>query len=271
MSLTRRAFAAELLAAPALKSQTKAPAESRTQKGQRVIQDVISALGGQNFLSMRNRVEHGRAYTFYRENITGLSIATIYTEYIGEPEPGKLGIRERQAFGKKEDSAVLFLDGQGFDITFRGARPLPDKQIERYYLSTFHNIFYILRQRLKEPNLVFEYSRLEVVENQTVDKVEFYDQNNENITLWINVHTHLPIRQRWYRRDELNGDKFEEVTHFSKYRMVGEGVTWPMSLQRERDTEKIAEIYDESVQINADLKSDLFTLPSGMPILPKQF
>jgi hypothetical protein len=270
MIVTRRAFAAGLLAAPLLHGQTKAPVETRAQKGQRAIQQVIAALGGQNFLTMRNRVEHGRAYTFYREQLTGLSVATIYTEYTGEPEPGKLGLRERQAFGKKEDSAVLFLDGQAFDVTFRGARPLKDEQLERYFLSTWHNIFYVLRQRLREPGLIFEYTGQGVVENQTVDIIDLFDQNNENITIWVNANTHLPVRQRWYRRDEATRDKFEEITRFTKYREAGGGITWPMGLQRERDTEKIAEIYDERVSINAPLKPDLFTLPSGIPLLPKQ-
>jgi hypothetical protein len=86
----------------------------------------------------------------------------------------------------------------------------------------------------------------------------------------VNANTHLPVRQRWYRRDEATRDKFEEITRFTKYREAGGGITWPMGLQRERDTEKIAEIYDERVSINAPLKPDLFTLPSGIPLLPKQ-
>jgi hypothetical protein len=255
------------LAAGVAVAQTVPSPDARIRKGKLAIDEVIAALGGQNFLTMRNRVERGRAYSFYREQVTGLSIATIYTEYAGDPEPGKLGLRERQAFGKKEDSAILFLDGQGFDVTFRGARPLPEKQLERYFLSTRHNIFYVLRQRLKEPGLFFEYVGLDVIENQTVNIIDVIDDNNEKITVWVNANTHLPVRQRWYRRDEANGDKFEEVTRFTKYHQSG-GVTWPMSLQRERDTEKIAEIYDEHVTINADLKAGLFTLPSGIPILP---
>jgi hypothetical protein len=164
----------------------------------------------------------------------------------------------------------LFLDGQAYEVTFRGARPLPDEQLERYYLSTWHNFFYILRQRLKEPNLVFEHTGQDVVENQSVDILDIFDQNNEKVTVWISSTTRLPVKQRWYRRDEKAGDRFEEVTRFTKYRNAGSGVMWPMDLQRERDTEKLAEIYDEEVKINPPLKSDLFTLPSGLKILRKE-
>src|SRR5258706_2745248 len=96
---------------------TLASAQSTAEKrGKAVIDDAIKALGGEKFLSMKDRVESGRAYSFYREELSGLSIAKIYTRYLtvalgktGE----ELGSRERQAFGKNEESAVLFLETGG--------------------------------------------------------------------------------------------------------------------------------------------------------------
>ena len=43
---------------------------------------------------------------------------------------------------------------------------------------------------------------------------------------------------------------------------------WPFSIRRARNGEKIYEIYAESVQINRNLKDDLFTLPAKLKILP---
>src|SRR5215831_19843921 len=125
-------------------------AETNLERGRRLVDQAVAALGGANFLQMQDRVESGRAYSFYREQLNGLSVAKIYTRYLirpEPPEPGFLGVRERQAFGKKEDSAVLFAEGQGYDVTFRGARPLSDEVRNRYRESTLRNIFYILRQR----------------------------------------------------------------------------------------------------------------------------
>jgi len=262
--MTRRTFTAALGAIP-LRA-----AESRAVRGKRVLDQTIAALGGENFLRMRDRKETGRAYTFYREQLTGLSIARIYTRYTDNPEPGKLGLAERQTYGKKQDSAVLFLDGQGFDVTFRGARPLSDALLERYFITTRHNFFYILRQRLKEPNLTFELTGSEVVENQPVDILDIFDAENENVTVYINSSTRLPLRQRFYRRDPLSRDRIEEITRFSKYRPAGKGVMWPLDLQREKDTEKVTEIYDEKVEVDIGLPDELFKLPSDMQILHKE-
>jgi hypothetical protein len=106
------------------------------------------------------RVESGRAHSFFREELSGLSRAAIYTRCLTHPAPpisGGLYVRERRSFGKDEDhDAVLFTDGNGCQITFRGARPLPQETVDRHQESTLHKVFYILRQRLPEPGLIFE-------------------------------------------------------------------------------------------------------------------
>ncbi len=264
--MTRRDFgAAALIAAFPARA-----AETRAVRGKRLLDESVSALGGNAFTTMRDRKEIGRAYTFYRERLSGLSLSRIYTRYTDHPEPGKLGLMERQTYGKKEESAVLFLDGQGFEVTFRGARPLPDQTLERYYLSTRHSYFYILRQRLNEPGLIFEHAGNEIVENQPVEILDIFDDQNDNVRVYLNSSTKLPVQQRWYRRDPVNRDRIEELTRFSKFKKASGGVMWPMNLQRERDTEKIAEIYDDAVEVNGGLSDDLFRLPNGLELLKKQ-
>lgn len=253
--MTRRVFLSALLA------------ETRAEKGKKTLDQVINALGGPNLLNMQNRVETGRAVTVYRNQLTGLSHAKIYTEYL-RTAPGKLGVHERQFFGPKQESSVLFLDGKGWDISYRGARALDAETLERYRLSMRHSFFYILRQRLKEPGLEVELTGHEVVENQSSDVLDIYDANNENVTVWVNSFTHLPVRQRWYRREKDTGYRYEEVTHYTKYRQSG-GINWPMDLQRERDGDRVAEIYNEEIKFNQSLKEDIFVLPPDIKVLSK--
>jgi len=239
-------------------------------KGKNIIDAVVAALGGQNFLTMHDRVESGRAYSFYREQLSGLSLATIYTRYLERPAPGKLAVRERQAFGKDQDSAVLFNEDGAWEITFRGARPLADERVARYRESTMRNIFYILRVRLNEPGLAFDARGTDIMANQPVEIVDVTDSENRAITLYVNRTTRLPVRQVYYSRDLKTRDRDEEVTHFSKYRDVGNGVMWPFAIERERNGEKIFQIFSDSVTINRDVSDELFTLPSNLKILKKQ-
>lgn len=252
---------------------TAARAETNEQRGKRVVDQALAALGGQHFLDMQDRVESGRAYVFYREELTGLSLAKIYTRYLVRPEPPVpdfLGVREREAFGKKEDDVVLFTQDNGYEITYRGARPLADKRVAQFKNSTLKNIFYILRMRLGEPGLIFESRGSDFYENRPVEIVDITDANNETVTVYFDKFSKLPTRQSFFRRDPVTKDRIEEVTLFAKYRDVGGGVMWPFSIRRERNGEKIFEIYSDSVEINQDLKDDLFTLPANMKILKKQ-
>ncbi len=254
-----------------------ARAQSTQERGKRVVMDALAALGGDRFLAMQDRVETGRAYSFYREEVSGLSQATIYTQYLpaGDGGPDALRLRERQSFGKmdndkwKETSAVLFTKGQGYEITYRGARPLPDDSLERYKSTTFHNVFYILRERLNEPGMTFDGKGLDVWMNQPVQIVDFVDSTNDVVTVYFHDSTKLPVRQVYYRRDPKTKEKIEEVTEYGRYREVGDGITWPFTVTRTRDGDRIFQMFSETVQVNQKLSASLFILPTGMKILKK--
>lgn len=263
--MTRRDFSLLLPAAPAW-------AQNRQQKAKQVIDAAVKALGGPAFMNMKDRIEAGRVYSFYRERLSGAAHARIYTRYLTRPEPPNIeffGQRERQSFGKdnKEDYAVLFTETEGWQVSFRGARPLGKEAEERYRDSARRNIFYILRQRLGEPGMLMEHLGADVVENTPVDIVLITDSENRAVKAFFHSSTGLPVRQEYVRRDEKTRDRFEELSRFAKYRDVG-GVQWPYQIQRERDGEKIFEIFAESVVINRDLKDDLFTLDMKTKVLP---
>jgi hypothetical protein len=270
MKILIAAIAAGVCFAQASFAQTAAE-----KRGKEVIDQAIQALGGEKFLRMEDRVETGRAYSFYRDELTGLSIAKIYTRYItlAPSETGeKIGQRERQAFGKAEDTAVLFNDSGGWEINWKGAKELPKDRMERYHDTTLRNVLYIFRQRLREPGMIFELRGSEVFENQPVDLVDITDSQNRVITVYFHKSTHLPIRQVYGHVNREDKQRDEEVTMFARYRDIG-GVQWPMQMRRERNGEKIYEIFADSAAVNQNLTDDLFALPTGdlkAPLKPKK-
>lgn len=261
--MTRRTFALSLAAG------TLWAAETAKDRGKLVIDKTIDALGGEAFRSMRTRTEIGRAYSFYRDKISGLSIARIYTKYL-EPD-GKTPIYElqKQVLGKKQEDTVLYTTNEAYDVTYRGAKPLPDDQVKKFRDSALHNIFYILRERLSEPGIEFESAGIDVVENQPVNIVDVYDSENRNIRVWINSDTFLPARQRYYSWDPLINDRHEEVAHFTKYRMVGGGIMWPYETQRDEDGEKASQLLLEQVTVNDPMADSMFELPNGIKMLKR--
>ena len=119
--------------------------DTKQEQGKKVVDDALAALGGDKFLAVKDRIEAGRASSFYREQLTGLARAKIYTRYVDNAPPGKLAQAERQTFGKDEDYLVLFLPDNAYQITFRGAKPLASDRFYRYLETARRNIFYILR------------------------------------------------------------------------------------------------------------------------------
>jgi hypothetical protein len=243
-------------------------AENMQERGKRVVNECLDALGGQRFLDMRNHEVEGRAYSFYREKLSGLSLAKIYTRYSSgvTDTAHELAVRERENFGKKEDYGVLFQEKAAYDITFRGARPLADDRFERYKDTTLHDIFYILRIRMHEP-LIFESRGADVLLNAPVEIVDITDADNRVTTVYFHQITKLPVRQVFSRRNPVTKDNDEEITVFSKYRDV-DGVQWPFAIERERNGEKIFELYADSAKVdNPKVQDNLFELPADIKLL----
>jgi len=236
------------------------------QRGKRVVDECVEALGGPKFLAVDNVVLTGRAYSFYRDQVTGLSIARIARHWLNNVHDASktLAVVEREDFGKKLDYGVLFQQDEAYDITFRGARPLPDERFSRYRFSTTYDIFYILRERLHEPGMIFESRGADVWDNVPVEIVDITDKDNQTVTVYFHQTTKLPVRQVLSVLDPKTGERNEEVTLYTKYREV-DGVQWPMTVQRNRNGEKSYEMFADTLEINVpEKKLPSFELPSGI-------
>jgi hypothetical protein len=242
-------------------------AETPRERGKRVVNEALAALGGKAYLTMEDRVETGRAYSFFRDELQGLDRATIYTRYI-TPANGKPGMRERQNFGKDQSNGYLFNEEGAWEITFRGARLVEPKRAANWKDSTLRNIFYIVRQRLNEPGMDFYSQGSDRYENLPVEIVDITDASGSTVTVTFSSSSKLPVRQVFKRRNPEYKDFDTEETLFAKYRDVGGGVMWPFSIRRFRNGEKIFEMYSDSVQINKNVLDDVFTLSAKMKILP---
>jgi hypothetical protein len=248
-------------------AQFATAAETARERGKRVVHEALEALGGKAYLAMEDRVESGRAYSFWNAQISGLTIAHIYTRYLA-PEPGKVSMRERQNFSKDQSYGALFNEQGGWEITFRGAREFLPARVAQWRDTTQRNVFYILRERLNEPGLELYSQGADRFENQPVEIVDITDSNGITVTVYFSQLTKLPLRQVFRRRNPEDKMFDTEETSFARYRDVGGGVKWPHDIRRTRNGEKIFELYSESTKINQGLKDDLFTLPAKLQILP---
>ena len=249
-----------------LQAQTgKAP----PNKAKDLIDQTVKALGGDRFLNMHTRRTNARIYGFFHDQMSGYYIANIYTQYLDDKSLKGLQIKERQVLGKHQDYSYLYLNDQGFDITFRGARPLEDERWDRYARTTSNDILYWLRYRYDEPGMQYDYIGNQVLITNHVEVVDITDANDNTVRVYLDYNTKLPVRQSFKWLDPQTKEHNDEVTDFDKWRDAGDGVMWPFTIERERNGYKIFQIFANKVEINGELPANIFDLPKGAQILKK--
>ena len=271
-----RAFATGAVAAAAglallfFATPENLPAQTRQEKARQLLDKSLEAVGGEAFLKIRTLKQTGRAYSFYRTNLRGLAVITIFNEYgplEEKDDPDWLPVSRREVYTQKGDYYTLFQNGKGWEITYLGARPLPEDMLQRYRISTRRDIFHILRYRLDEPGMYFYYSGTEIVANVPTHAVEITDSENEKVTVYLRMSDNLPVQQVYLRRDPKTRIPYEEKSVYSKYRKVGP-VTIPWNVQHIRDEERIFELFGRTAEVNGKVPGDTFRLKRGAKILP---
>ena len=244
-------------------------AQTRQERAKHLLDQCLEAIGGDAFLTVRNMVQKGRAYSFRRQNLRGLAVMSIFTRF--EPmresdDPNWLPVSRREVYTEKGDYYVLFQNGKGWEVTFRGARPLPEESLRRYRESTRRDIFYILRYRFNEPGMYFYYAGTEIIDNVPTHAIEIVDGRGEAVTVYLRMSDNLPVQQVYIRRDPKTRIPYEEKSIFSKYRKVGQ-VALPWNVQRRRDDSKIFELFGQTAEIGR-APAEMFALKRKLTILP---
>lgn len=234
-----------------------APSPSR-ERASRILDDATAALGGEKFLSAKGLVSAGWIGSRQGE-VSRLQRGKIYTLFTGD------AAHQRYAYNKDESHVVLFNENGGYELTFRGARPLDAGLVARFREDSRNNILNVLHQRRSEPGLVAEYRGSTVCERQSGELVEIVsaDEKDPIVSVCFSSVTKLPVRQSYYRRHPLTRDRIEEVTVYARYFDAGDGVVWPRHISRTSDGIQVSEVFLESVQTNQNLSAELFALPDG--------
>ena len=246
-----------------------AAAQSRQEKARQLLDKALTALGGQSFLNIRTLKKTGRAYSFYRHNLRGLAVMTVFDEFGapgGEDDLDWLPVNRREVYTEKGDYYTLFRNGRGWEVTYLGARPLPEDTLLRYRISARRDIFYILRYRLDDPDMYFYYTGTEIIDNVPTHAVDITDDQNETVTVYLRMSDTLPVQQIYTRRDPKTRIPYEEKSIFSKYREVG-WVKLPWNIQKQRDGNKIFEFFGRTAEVNGKIAPGTFEISKKLRIL----
>ena len=109
-----------------------------------------------------------------------------------------------------------------------------------------------MREWLKDPKTVLFYDGQMVADQQMVDVVTILNKDNDQLSIGIDIHTHLPVNKRFSWRD-ADKYKVEDETIYGNYRKV-QGIETPYTITSKRDGEIISQMFLNHIEYNTALR-----------------
>jgi hypothetical protein len=250
-----RVFALLFLCVTALPAQQAAPpnnlAQSNQQKARALIDQMISTLGGQAYLTAQDSQSEGRTGRFYHGSSEGGASFHHFWQW-----PGK----ERFEFTKQRDIVSIYVGDKAYETTFHGTQtlsPEKDADLNRFMLRRRYTLEIILRQWLVAPGTALFYEGAALQENHSVQKVTIMNANNESVTLMIDTDSHLPVKKTFTVRDPQTRDRDEIAEVYDNWKKI-QGVNTPYNTLILLNGELYRQYFLSEITYNNHLSPSLF-------------
>ena len=229
-------------------------AQENARKAKAAIDQAIQALGGQTYLTIRDREQQGRGYSFHhgRPNGSG-GVFWSFTEF-----PDK----ERVELTKERDIAELYVGNKGYEITYKGPRPIEQKDLDDYLRRRRFSLDTVLRTWVNDPGVVLLFEGPAVAAQHPAVQITLINSQNESVTLYFDTDTHLPVKKSFSWRDPVDKQRNVEEEVYENYRQVS-GVMAPYNLTRYFNEDMASQRFLNSVTINQGLDEAMFDPHSG--------
>jgi hypothetical protein len=224
-------------------------ADENQQKARTTLNAMVSALGGERWLALTTTLQQGRTSSFYQGKPTG-AIAD-YSELRQFPDQSRIEI------GKKHNVVEMFLGNQGWEITYRGKRAIPDDQVQDYLRRRDHSVEAAARIWMKDSKTILIYGGQNMVERHLADQVTLINSENDSIVIQMDSQTHLPLRRTWQWRDPLYKDKNTDAEEYDDYHVV-EGIPTPFAITRFHNSDMTNQRFLYHASYNVPVPPDSF-------------
>src|SRR5215469_12031998 len=232
--------------------QDMMPAESAA-KAKEILQAAVQALGGSAYLNLRDVTCEGRLSQFgHSGELNGFE---KFVDYTIPP------FKDRTENLPKRNIIEVMNGDKGWVLDRGGVSDATGSDIARFEEDTKKDLDYILRTRIKEPNMIFRYAGQDIVDLHEVDWVEMVDSDNRTIKIAFSRSTHLPVRKIVDTRDANTRMKTNEIEYYSNYHPIS-GIQTPFQITRERNGIKIYQVFFDKCDYNTNISDALFTKES---------
>ncbi len=242
---------------------TRGAGMTQEQLGRKLLDEMVTALGGQAWLDRRDMQVRGRTASFFRgEPNLNLIEYTGWRQFpdATHAEAERIGfITDRSMIlpGKKIDIVQVWTTDNGYEVTYKGRTTLPKEQVEDYLRRRAHSIESVVRVWLKAPGVMVIAEGTTMVERRMADKVTVLSANNDAVTIDLDATTHLPLRRTFEWRNETFKDHDEDAEQYDDYHTV-QGLPTAFTTTRYRNGDMSSQRFLSKVEYNQGLSPELF-------------
>jgi len=237
-----------LLTASLLLPTTAAAQE--IDKAHQLLEKIMQALGGTAYRTVEDITQKGRVYDFTNGSLSGPG--SKFKNYIRFPN------KQWTEYGKKGNIVFLNAGEEGWELDKQGINEQTPEALESFVESFQRDYDYFLRFRVHDEDMQLYYLGREFIDNHPAYILELVDADGESYKLYVDAITNLPRQLHYRRYSALRGARVPFVEYFGKYINI-QGVETPMHVSRERNGQRIMEVFFSDIQYNQNLSDEFFT------------
>ena len=239
----------------ATRAQTGDDASAKNaQQARKALDAMVQALGGQAWLNMKNQVREGHIAAFFHGNPDPGT--TKYWEFHQWPD------HDRMELTKHRDVVEFFIGREGWEVTYRGKKALPQEMVDDHLRRRDHSIETAVKVWLNDPKTILVYEGQHLAERHLAEQVTLISAQNEAITILMDVQTHLPLRRTFQWRDPEYKDKNSDAEEYDDYHTI-DGFPTQFTISRFKNDDMIRQYYLDHVSYNQTLTPDFWSVDAA--------
>jgi len=248
-------------------SSTSLNDSENAHKARAVLDQTVEALGGQPYLTYRNKKETGRYYPLYhgRTDSTGIP----YNYYIEYPDKDRFEvIHTKDIFliegsvgnvkvKNKFDIVLIHNGDKGYEWTYKGTAAQEPEDLERYLRRRPHSLEWIFRKWVQDPTVALFYTGATVVNGKETEGVTLLNSQNDSVSIFVDQNTHYPVKISYTWRDLKDKQKNVEDEVYDNYKLV-QGIWTAHSITRYYNGDTSQQRFVNIASYNEKLPDSMF-------------
>src|SRR5438067_3864440 len=119
--------------------------QENSRKAKTILDAAIQALGGQAYLNIQDITQEGRTFSFHHDQPNSFGVR--FWRFYKYPD------KDRVELTPKRDVVYVYNGDKGYEVTFKGTRPLDTKELSDYWGRKHSVVVRSLRQWPTNPSV----------------------------------------------------------------------------------------------------------------------